>query len=496
MSTHSKPFSPQNFLSTIRHTVAVFHMLEKGDSVLVGVSGGADSIALLHALVEISKTCQLRLGVAHLNHGLRGFESDADESFVQSAAGELGLPCFIEQKNVFHDHSSKRISLEEAGRDARYHFFNEVADRERFDKIAVGHHRDDSAELILINLIRGSGPSGLKGIMPVRGKIIRPFIHVSRESILSYLKHNQLQYRIDSSNSDERFIRNKIRHHLIPLLKSHYNPNISESLNRLGDILRLEDEWFSQYIDSVMEPCIQSKDHHSIVLSIDEIQKHHIALQKRVIRHAVRHAKGDLRRVTYAHVDAVLELMLKAGQDLLLDLPGRIRIFKQNSQLRISREKKSLRLIGCSEKIEPPIGFEYTISAMDINADPLIIKEVELGLKFKKLNRVDVMNLNNPSGNMAFFDWDCLVFPLKVRNYREGDSFIPLGMKGTQRIKKYFINNKISRLKRFRVPMLLSENKIIWVVGERISDHVKVTPETKSVLSAERFVPRNDRSPG
>jgi tRNA(Ile)-lysidine synthase len=485
MSTLSNPFSPRDFLKNILHTISVFQMLKKGDSVLVGVSGGPDSVALLHSLVEISKTLHLRLGIAHLNHGLRGEESDADAGFVENLAKKLSLPFYTEKINLSHKKHKHRISLEEAGREARYAFFNQVTEREGLDKIAVGHHTDDTAEIILINLLRGSGPSGLKGIPPVRGKIIRPLIRASRELILSYLKHNQLEYRIDSSNSDERFLRNKIRHRLIPILKSQYNPNFSKALNRLGNLLSDEEHWFSQYIDLAMEQCAQSKESHIIILSIDELFKHHIAVQRRLIRRAICHVKGDLRRISHVHMDAVINLCINAGPGARLDLPDRIRIRIQDGRLLILKEKKSLRSTGHSEKTDLPVCFERTILASEILEGPIFIKECRIGLKFKKLNGQDVWDVTKTSLNMAFFDWDSLIFPLKIRNYRAGDYFIPLGMTGRQQLKKFFINNKISRLKRLQMPILLSENKIIWVVGARISDHVKVMPETKTVLCAE-----------
>ncbi|MCU0598878.1 MAG: tRNA lysidine(34) synthetase TilS [Desulfobacterales bacterium] len=489
MSTLSNPFSPRDFFKNIRHTISVFQMLGKGDSVLAGVSGGPDSVALLHLLSDISKTLHLRLGVAHLNHGLRGEESDADAGFVENLAKKLSLPFYTEKIDLFHMHQHLQgVSLEEAGREARYAFFNQVMENEGFDKIALGHHTDDTAEIILINLIRGSGPAGLTGIPPVRGKVIRPLIRTSRESILSYLMHNQFEYRTDSSNSDERFLRNKIRHQLIPILTSQYNPKFSKALNRLGTLLSDEEQWISQYIDLAMEQCAQSKESHIIILSIDELFKHHIAVQRRLIRRAICYVKGNLRRISHLHVDDVINLCVNAGLGARLDLPDRIRIHIQDGRLLISKEKKSLRSTGHSEKNDHPVCYERAILASEIFEGPIFIKECRIGLKFNKLSRQDVLDVTSISSDMVFFDWDSLVFPLKMRNYRAGDYFTPLGMAGRQQLKKFFINNKISRLKRLQLPVLLSENKIIWVVGERISDHVKVTPETKTILCAQLFL--------
>jgi tRNA(Ile)-lysidine synthase len=487
MAIRSNPFSLQDLLTSVRHTLSVFKMLKQGDGVLVGVSGGPDSVALLHALIEISRTWPLRVGVAHLNHGLRGTESDADAAFVENLAKKLNLVFFSEHANFFHAQSHPRKSLEETCREARYAFFNRVADREGFDKIAVGHHADDTAEMILINLIRGSGASGLKGIPPVRGKIIRPLIRVSRESIVSYLQDNQFCYRIDSSNSDQRFLRNKIRHQLLPILKSQYNPNICETLNRLGNLMSAEEEWISGHVDLILEQCVQSRDDHGIALSIDRLREFHTAAQRRVIRRAISLVKGDLRRISLAHVIAVMDHFTHAAKNLRLDLPDRIRIRLQEGRLLISREKKSLRSIKHSEKNDHSVCFERTIQAEEIFEGPVLIEARRLGLRFKKSDIKDIRNVNELSSDTAFFDWDRLTFPLKVRNYRTGDVFVPLGMRGSQSLKKFFVNNKISRKERLRVPLLLSEDKIIWVIGARISDPVKIRPETNTVLCAEVF---------
>jgi tRNA(Ile)-lysidine synthase len=370
-----------------------------------------------------------------------------------------------------------------------------VAEREGFNKIAVGHHADDSAEIILINLLRGSGPSGLKGIPPVRGRIIRPLIHASRDSILLYLTYNQLTYRIDSSNYDDRFLRNKIRHQLLPLLKTQYNLKISEALNRLGEILRTEEEWFHQSVATALEMCVQTRDSDKIHLSIDKLQTYHTAIQRRMIRCAISHAKGDLRRISYDHVDAVLDLLKNTASELWLDLPDMIRISKQENRLSISREKKNLRLSGRSGNTTHSASFEHTISAADILEEPIFIKEADLYLKFSKLKLEDVGELNIASQDMAFFDWDCLKLPLTVRNYRAGDIFIPLGMTSLQRIKKFFINNKISRHERSRIPIVLSGDGIMWIVGLRISDSYKVTPSTTTVLCAEVLFNLRDFQP-
>jgi tRNA(Ile)-lysidine synthase len=485
ISNSSTQITIHRFLKKIHQTIKEFKMVNDGEFVLVGVSGGPDSMALLYALIDISKTLGFTIGIAHLNHGIRDYDSDADAGYVLSVAKNLGIACYIEKIDIRRECKRKRISLEEAGREARYNFFNRVAEKKGFDKIAVGHQKDDNAELILLNLLRGSGTTGLSGIPPVRGKIIRPLIFSTRNEILTYLTHHHLGYRIDSSNTDTRFKRNKIRHHLIPLLKTVYNPNLSESLARLGILLRAEEDWMNQYIFSIVDQTTLKLSKNYISLSINKLKQLHVAIQRKVIRQAILHAKGDLRRIMYLHIDAAIRLLTGNCTNGQLDLPDRVRIYKQDNQLIVSKERNSLRSIELFREIADLINYEYIIHESDLFNKPLFINEIDATIRFNKLNRTDIAHVNTTAFYLALLDWDHILFPMVIRNYRTGDSFIPLGMEGTQTLKKFFINNKINKHKRIRVPIFLSGEKIAWVGGIRISDQFKVTPDTKTILTAE-----------
>jgi len=361
MPNASKKFAVTRFLKKVKETIAAHAMLAPGDAVLIGVSGGPDSMALLHGLRAVSDDYRLHLGIAHLNHGLRRKDADKDEKFVVSAAKKLNLPCYVKKRNVAAERRKTGGSLEEAARIARYDFLFETAEAEGFDRIAVGHQQDDNAELILLYLLRGSGPAGLSGTPPVRDKIIRPLIRTSRAEILDFLKSHTIGYVIDRSNADQRFTRNRIRHQLLPLLKKEYNPKASESLNRLGMILRSEEEWIDGYVRQMTNQITLTAKPGRLALSVNALAHLHPALQRRVIRRAILGVKGDLRRITCAHTASVIGLAENPLPGSRLDLPDRIRVLRQTDRILISREKQSLRSPALAGKPFGPPDFTYVV---------------------------------------------------------------------------------------------------------------------------------------
>ena len=294
----------------VEQTVKTYGMLKPVDSVLVGVSGGPDSVALFHLLLTFAPRFSLRLGVAHLNHCLRQNDSDKDADFVASLAGRFDIPFYMHKANVRNYQLKNKLSLEEAARRVRYTFLIKKAEKNRFNKIALGHHFDDNAELVLMNLFRGSGPLGISGIPPVRdGKIIRPLIQSNRSEIIAFLDQNGIKYISDASNRDTRFLRNRIRHDLIPLLKTSYNPKISQSLNRLASIISAEEEWIENVIHPLFEKATINIQDAQIALSVSILNQIHLAAQRRIIRKAISKIKGNLRRIGLTHIDSAIDLV-------------------------------------------------------------------------------------------------------------------------------------------------------------------------------------------
>ena len=457
-------------------------MFSRGDSVLVAVSGGPDSVALAHVLIALSVEYSLRPAIAHLNHCLRGPDADRDAEFVIALARQLGVPIYAERKDVLALQRSRRLSLEEAGRRSRYDFFDTLSAKHGFKKIALGHHSDDNAELVLINLLRGSGPLGLSGIAPVReGKIVRPFIRLRRSEIIHYLAEKKIPYVTDASNTDPAFMRNKIRHQLIPELQSAYNPRIIETLNRLGEIIRAEDQWLDDALDPVLERCVASRADQKISLALPEFNQLARAVKRRIIRKAILWVKKDLIRITLAHIDAILHLVEKGRVTGRLNLPDGVLVARNTVELTIVKRNKVGKRQNYRILQTIKTDYQYTISA----GGTLFIKEADVSITLCEIDVDDLPDFKKTGAHIAFFDLDRLIFPLLVRNHRPGDRFSPLGVNGTQKVKNYFINHKIPGAQRRKCPLLLSGGNIIWIAGHRIDNAVKLNRQTRRVLKAE-----------
>lgn len=341
----------KDFSSQVSGVIRDFGMIPEGAAVLAGVSGGPDSIALARVLISLAPSLGFSPGIAHLNHGLRGEESDRDEAFTRKFAQQFALPCFIEQADIAARAKAAGASLEEAGRNARYGFFTRVARANGYDCIALGHNADDNAEQVLMGLIRGAGTKGLSGIPPIRdGRIIRPLIHCSRAQILSFLDSLGQPYVLDSSNQDPQFLRNRVRQELIPFLEKGYNPNIRKGLNRLSTILRAEEAYMDHCAGQALETCLKHRHPDALVLNIKSLAACHPALGLRVLRKSIAAIKSDLKRVSAAHIRAALDLALSGETGKHLDLPGRIRIYRDRNGLRIQKEALPLRELGRVEK--------------------------------------------------------------------------------------------------------------------------------------------------
>lgn len=482
-------------IKTVGATIKAYRMIEPGDSVLVGVSGGPDSVALLHIILSLAQQFSIRVGVAHLNHSLRQKDSDDDAEFVASFARNFDLPCYIKKEDVSKYRHEKKLSLEEAARIVRYRFFESVAEKYMFNKIALGHNADDNAELVIMQLLRGSGPLGISGIPPVRnGKIIRPLIKLTKSEILEFLAVNELKFVLDKSNNDQRYLRNRIRHHLIPYLKSSYNKRIVETINRFASIIRSEEEWIDDLIKPIFNKSVLAAENNSVALSISSINELHIAAQRRIIRKAIAEIKGNLRRITFSHIESVISLLNSGHAFGCIDLPDRIWIKRDGDTISFSREKSLLRDLYKKLSDENKLSFEYRILKpeagfkAEIFPRSLLIKELGLNMEFSKIDIKNLPDIHHAGHNVAFFDMDKLSFPLVLRNFRPGDKFQPLGMSGTQKVKKYFINNKVARVQRAKCLILLSQDKIMWVVGYRIDDFFKVKQSARNILKVELFL--------
>lgn len=469
-------------IRTVRKTIESASLLAKGERLVVAVSGGADSVALLRALVLLSREYGWSLTAAHLNHGIRGGEADRDEAFVHRFCDAQGVRCLSRKLNIRAIAAARRgASLEETAREVRYQWLAEVARDQGAGKIATGHHRDDQAETVLMNLIRGSGIDGLKGILPLRsGLIVRPLLAVDREAILAFLQREGLIFREDATNRDTAFLRNRIRGELIPVLAGGYNPRIVESLCRTAEIVRREDDYLQQEVSRILLRWGIASDRQEITLPLPAFDALHIALRARIVKRLLQEAASPGGRIANRHIEAVLAACAPPERRLTLDLPGGIVVTRSVRTLRIHRKQQPVRRAGSWNHRAEALGFTYPVEVPGV----VPIAEIGIRIRFTSETPPDPEELRR-SDRTVYLDLDRVVPPLIIRSVRPGDRIEPLGMHGVKKVNELFIDAKIPPETRARIPLLADAQAVLWIAGLRISEHVKVTDRTKKVLKAE-----------
>ncbi len=452
-------------LPRARETIRRFGLLDKGDKVLVACSGGADSVALTAALLELRNEYALRLALAHFNHRLRP-NAAADERFVIDLARLHGLPLYLRREDIRAHARTSRKNLEEAGRERRYAFLREAADRIRADRIATGHTLSDQAETVLMRILRGSGPSGLAGIAPcLDGRIIRPLIEVERGEIEAFLRKRKLSYRRDETNRDLRYLRNRVRLRLIPYLQKNFEPRVVRQLGRLAEICREdEDAWEKMTHSRLSRTLIQ--DNKGLFLDARKLSALPPALGRRGIRTYFRKIKGDLRGLSFRDVEAVR--LLAEGKEAVL--PGGLILRREKS--RIGRTTKAL----------PPLDVEYEWDGRGELAIPGI------GLTFggKRIPADRAKRLRSDDERRALLDAAKLRFPVFVRGRRDGDRYRPLGAPGRKKLKEIMRAKGVALAERDRRPVFLSAGEIVWVPGLPVAEAFKVTPATRRIFVIEK----------
>ncbi|MDI6600279.1 MAG: tRNA lysidine(34) synthetase TilS [Thermoanaerobacteraceae bacterium] len=444
-------------------TVKKYNMLNKGDGVVVGVSGGPDSLCLLYVLYNLRETFDLNLYVAHVNHGIRGNEADEDARFVEKTASILGLPFFILVVNVPEIVKNTGLSSELVGRNIRYEFFNEIALKEGARRIAVAHNKNDLAETFLLHLIRGSGPTGLVGIRPVNGRIIRPLIEVSRREIEEYLKANNIEPRIDATNYEEIYDRNRVRLKILPYMEE-LNPGVVDSIARTAALLREDEDFFEDIVLKLSGDCISSEDGR-VSVEMQSLLRMQPSVRNRVIRHAVKLAKGDYLNIELKNIEDVVELASKGQTGSRINLPDGLVVEVSYGRI-IFRNNEAEKVGIFYYEIEP--GHEVLIPEVGATVMTELLVRDEIEFEHNRLT--------------AYIDFDKVKNGLAVRNRRPGDRIAPLGMSGTKKLKELFIDEKIPREKRDSIPIIVDGDEVVWVVGVRLSERYKVDRYTKNVL--------------
>ena len=419
-------------------------LFSKDSNLLLAISGGADSVCLFFALKELGYNVEL----AHCNFNLRAEESDEDEYFVKELANKYGVKFHVNSFETQKYASEQKISIQMAARDLRYKWFDELLAVNNLDFVITAHHKDDNVETFFINLIRGTGVNGLCGIKAKNKKIIRPLLEISRQEIERYLTKNKIKYRNDSSNSEVKYLRNKIRHQLMPLLKE-MNPNIEQTITNQIFVLDGINKVFQEQMTAIKERLLVQKE-GIYKLNISEL----IELQHlEVILFEI------LKPFGFSEVDQIIKAInSQSGKQF----------FSDTYQLIIDRE-------------------QIIISALENHQEDIEIREIEIEIKnpltMKFAGSLDFSLNKNP--NVAKLDFDKLSFPLKLRKWKNGDKFKPLGMRNFKKVSDFFIDEKYSILAKQKQWILCSEDDIVWIVGNRIDDRYKIETHTKKVYIAE-----------
>ncbi|MBC7339700.1 MAG: tRNA lysidine(34) synthetase TilS [Firmicutes bacterium] len=501
------------------------HMFSPGDTVVVAVSGGSDSVALLHLLCRLAPRWQLQLHAGHLNHLLRGEEAEEDARFVAQLAASLGVPITVGREDVAARAASRRLGLEEAGREARYEFLEHLAQRVGARRIALGHTRDDQAETVLMRLLRGAGVEGLAGIPPVRGTVVRPLLAVGRAELQEYCRAQGLSWRTDPYNLDLSYLRNRVRHRLLPGLEEVAGPRVRERLAELAEVLRPDVEWLREVEGETLSR-VASRRGENLVLDPGVLAALHPALRRRVIRRAVLAVKGPGRQLGWGHVQAVLDLLGEyrlAGRpdspgeqwEAPVDGPGApaptaAGALEGETHLPggvVARLGPEGLVIG-REGGERAVAYRYHLPV------PGLVEVPEAGLVISagivregEWQRADIAGEGEwqravaPGGGerlarRAVLDYNKTGAVLLVRSWRPGDRFFPLGMESPKKIHDFFVDEKVPRVQRQRIPLVLSGDQIVWVVGYRIDHRFRVTPATRDVLVLEAHGFEDDQERG
>ncbi|MFO7867229.1 MAG: tRNA lysidine(34) synthetase TilS [Candidatus Aminicenantes bacterium] len=448
------------FLSKIEKTIRRHQLLSPGDKVAAACSGGPDSVALLLALMDLS--WKLELTVAHFNHQLRK-SAGGDEKFVQSLARRFSLACECRREDIRLYAREHKMNLEEACRKRRYAFLEETARKSGAAKIAVGHTLNDQAETVLMHLFRGAGMRGLGGIQPRRGRIVRPLIGVSREEVLAYLDRKGMEYRVDETNIDPRFLRSRIRHRVMPLLKKEVYPRIEARLGRMAEIIQAEDDYMHKQAMDVFQS-VESDFQGRPALRTSGLDGIPLALRRRVIREFYRRLRGGVRGLTFEDADILLQL-------------GKDRMFPLEKGLVIKNIRGLLTLRPKPYSLSFDMKWEGT--------SPLRIPEAAMSLDLEKRKNPGPDKLEFDDRKHAWLDAAKIAFPLRVRNRRRGDRYRPLRAPGRKPLKEIFRSRNIAPELRDRYPVILSQDRIVWIPGFPVSHDFRVTKTTSRIIKIE-----------
>ena len=476
-------------------TIKRHDLLRTGDALVVGVSGGPDSLCLLHILIQLRSEYDLTLHVAHLHHGIRGDEADADADFVVELAESWGLPVTVDRADVPTLATQEKLAIEEAARRARYAFLGRLAIRVGAPAIAVGHNADDQTETILMHWLRGAGLAGLRGMLPStplaglricqpddqlfsnsKISIIRPLLEVPRRAVEAYCTKHELQPRFDRSNMDTTYFRNRLRHELIPLVET-YNPNFREIMRRSARIIADDYDCLRGILSATWKQVVTAETSRGITFDLRAWRELAASLQRSTIREAIHRLRRSLRNIDWIHVENAIVALRDRPVGTRVTLP-------RGLMLTISYDHFLIADTGYVESAPqyPQLAADMTPVAVP-GFTPLPSSDWQLEAHIIPRDTYGEEHLANPDPWQAFLDYDLTGKTLVLRCQQPGERFQPLGLGGhQQRVRDFMINAKIPRPFRDRLPLLASPEGVMWIPGWRIDTRVRVTDSTQSIL--------------
>jgi len=437
-----------------------YNMINKNDIIIVGVSGGADSISLIHILNKLKTKYNTTLIAVHVNHCIRKEEAKRDEQYTIDFCNNINIKTEIFSFDIKKIAKQLLITEEEAGRLKRYEAFEKTLKKYNADKIAVAHNMNDNAETLLMRLFRGTGIKGLGGISPVRGNIIRPLIFLTRSEIEKYCNDNNINFKIDSTNEKDIYSRNKIRLKLIPWICENFNKNIINTLSKTSLIMSQENEYLDNIAKQALEECAINSE--KTLLDINKLKEYDDVIKRRIIRQAYLKYTKDLHDISYQHINMILDLLYKqTGKSI--NLPYGLKAEIQYNNLLLYKQNKDEN------------GFCYDVKEETV----IYIKQIN---KYIKISKYKKINLPGILPYTISFNYDKIINALKLRTRLSGDRIYYNGIGGNKKIKNLFIDLKIPRIQRDNIAMLADGNNILWIDKYKISDFYKADKNTNNKI--------------
>ncbi len=445
-------------------------LINEGDRVLVAFSGGPDSVCLLNMLNELKEKFNIEVGAVHINHMLRGEEADIDEEYVKEFCQQKSIPCYVKRIDIKKYSKEKRMSSETAGRKARYDFFEEISQKENYNKIATAHNANDQAETVLFRMIRGSGIEGLGGIKNFRdNKIIRPILCLSREEVELYIKNNNLKPRIDKTNFERDYNRNKIRLDILPYIKKNFNENIIETLNRMSLQLQKDNQFLEEEALKIYKQYCANKNEYFIIKR--DTFSNNEAIVTRVIRKCLINYSKQNFDFEMKHIYEIIQLFNKETGKVI-NMPNGI--IAENIYGDIILKKNNKKHSNNYN--------ENVILRKDlINDSSIIFGDYEITFNVLDNNEKNKQNIKKDSFT-RYFNFDKIENIITIRTRQNGDKIKPFGMKGSKKLKDVFINMKVPKELRDSIPIICFDYNIAYISGYKISEDYKVLNTNRKIL--------------